>query len=248
MVLVCHTVLQGHVTKRLTNSKGRKHARQVTILPSLVAIVTLVWELWKPLMVSYRSAKFGGHRQYSSRDVASSSRARFRMLYLKSDIAALSVWSIWLESTWHIMEWSVCMLNLPPKTSYLPNLVAINLTKVDMYTFKLLTWPHINHVNKRSRGFNEEIFSWEVSTLPSLVSIGCVQVQNALNLSSDLTRSPHWEVMRICGWESLPVCHHPGKVGDHRHSRSGDMFLICHIIIRDHKCKGLCSLKVASPS
>ena len=91
MVLVCHTVLQGHVTKRLTNSKGRKHARQVTILPSLVAIVTLVWELWKPLMVSYRSAKFGGHRQYSSRDVASSSRAKFRMLYLKSDIAVLSV-------------------------------------------------------------------------------------------------------------------------------------------------------------
>ena len=53
MVLLCHAILQGHVTKRLSNSIGRKHARQVTILPSLVVIGILVWGLWKPLMESH---------------------------------------------------------------------------------------------------------------------------------------------------------------------------------------------------
>ena len=44
MVLDCHVVLQDHVTKRSSNFIDGSHLRQVTILPSLVSISTVV--LW----------------------------------------------------------------------------------------------------------------------------------------------------------------------------------------------------------
>ena len=46
------------------------------------------------------------------------------------------------------------------------------------------------------------------------------------------------------GRELLTVCHHPGKFCEHRHCDSGDIvFLICHVISREHTFKGLCEFK-----
>ena len=44
MVLVCHVISQGHLTKRSSNVMGRSLSRYVIILPSLVAIVNVVVE------------------------------------------------------------------------------------------------------------------------------------------------------------------------------------------------------------
>ena len=60
------------------------------------------------------------------------------------------------------------------------------------------------------------------------------------NLSHDLTWPPHWESMRIYGWELLVLCHYADKPCDHRHCDGGDMFLICHIISLEHMFKWLC--------
>ena len=45
----------------------------------------------------------------------------------------------------------------------------------------------------------------------------CKCRNNVFNLLHELTRSPHWGVMHIFGWELLMLCHHPGKFGDHKH-------------------------------
>ena len=42
MVLVCHVILEEHVIKGWSNIMGRGKSRQVTSLPSLVAIGTVV--------------------------------------------------------------------------------------------------------------------------------------------------------------------------------------------------------------
>ena len=39
--------------------------------------------------------------------------------------------------------------------------------------------------------------------------------------------------------ELLAVCYHPDKPCDHRYCESGDMFLICHVTLRDHMFKEL---------
>ena len=71
---------------------------------------------------------------------------------------------------------------------------------------------------------------------------------NVFNLSRDLTRPPHFEVMRIYGWELLALCHHPDKFGDHRHCDTGDaMFLMCHVISCDHMFTGLYKVMSGSP-
>ena len=50
------------------------------------------------------------------------------------------------------------------------------------------------------------------------------------------------------GRELLTVCHHPGKFCEHRHCDSGDIvFLICHVISREHTFKGLCEFRVEEP-
>ena len=54
--------------------------------------------------------------------------------------------------------------------------------------------------------------------------------------------------MRVYGWQLLPLCHHPDKFCEHRHSDSGDMFLICHMISHNHMFKGFCEFKGGSPS
>ena len=45
MVLVCHVILQGHVIKASNDCMGRRSSRQVTILPSLVALGILVVDI-----------------------------------------------------------------------------------------------------------------------------------------------------------------------------------------------------------
>ena len=45
MILVCHVILQDHVIKRSCDFMDRSPSRKVTILPSLVAIGTLVVEM-----------------------------------------------------------------------------------------------------------------------------------------------------------------------------------------------------------
>ena len=78
-------------------------------------------------------------------------------------------------------------------------------------------------------------------TLPSSVSmVFCKWRYNRFNLCRDLTRPPHWGVMRIYGWELLAICHHPDKFGDHGHCESGDMFLICYVTSSDQIFEGLC--------
>ena len=90
MVLVCQTNLQDHLTKGSSNSMGRSPSRQVTIRPSLTAIGTQVMEIyfslsrdlarprdqrvmllypWKLLLLSRHPAKFGSHKNSSSRDM-----------------------------------------------------------------------------------------------------------------------------------------------------------------------------------
>ena len=47
MVLVCHMILRGHLSKGSSNINGRKPSRLVTILPRLVAIGCVVVETKK---------------------------------------------------------------------------------------------------------------------------------------------------------------------------------------------------------
>ena len=57
---------------------------------------------------------------------------------------------------------------------------------------------------------------------------------NLFNFSCDLTRPPHWGVMRIYGWELLAPYHHPDKFCDHRCSDGRDiMFLSCRVRSRE---------------
>ena len=46
MVSVCHVFLQEHVIQRSCDFMGRSQSKQVTILPSLVVIGTLVVEMF----------------------------------------------------------------------------------------------------------------------------------------------------------------------------------------------------------
>ena len=45
MALVCHAILQDHVNKGSSNVMGRTSSRLLTILPSLVAMSTVVVEM-----------------------------------------------------------------------------------------------------------------------------------------------------------------------------------------------------------
>ena len=48
--------------------------------------------------------------------------------------------------------------------------------------------------------------------------------------------------MWLYGKERLKVIHHPAKFGGDKHYDSGDIFLICHMISRDHKFQESCDL------
>ena len=39
--------------------------------------------------------------------------------------------------------------------------------------------------------------------------------------------------------ESIKAIYHPSRFGGHRHCGSGDMILVCHVILQDHVIKGL---------
>ena len=86
MFLVCHMISQDQMTKGWRNIMGKSLSWQVTRLPSLVTIATVIIEIndfrlsrdltrprdrWvmllylqKPLKISYRPAKFGGYRHF----------------------------------------------------------------------------------------------------------------------------------------------------------------------------------------
>ena len=44
------------------------------------------------------------------------------------------------------------------------------------------------------------------------------------------------------------ICHRPDKFDDYRHDYGGDMFLICHVILRDHMFKVLYKFMGVCPS
>ena len=50
-------------------------------------------------------------------------------------------------------------------------------------------------------------------------------------MSSGLTRSRDHGVIRLYGQEPIKVSYHPARFRDHRHSGSGDMFLVFHVIL-----------------
>ena len=64
--------------------------------------------------------------------------------------------------------------------------------------------------------------------------VSCSWRCNAFNLSRDLTWSPHWEVMRIYGWELIALCHYPDKPCDYKHCDGGNIFLIYQVTSREH--------------
>ena len=66
-----------------------------------------------------------------------------------------------------------------------------------------------DHLIEESCTFLGGSSSCYVTTLASLVTISIVL--------HDLTRSPHWRVMQIFGWELLVLFHHHDKFGDHKH-------------------------------
>ena len=51
------------------------------------------------------------------------------------------------------------------------------------------------------------------------------------SLSRDLARPRSQRVMLIYRQEPIKVSYHPAKFGGHRHFGSGDMFLVCHVIL-----------------
>ena len=48
--------------------------------------------------------------------------------------------------------------------------------------------------------------------------------------------------MRTYGQELFVLCHYADKSCDHKHYDGGDMFLICHVISREHSLKGYVNL------
>ena len=100
---------------------------------------------------------------------------------------------------------SVCVLNIVPKASSLPSLLAMNLMKVEIQIFQTVTWPHLGDLTKGSclgASYNK--------SAPCLVwcsYIFCRWIY-VFYLSRDPTRPLHWGVMYIYGWELLLACHH----------------------------------------
>ena len=56
-------------------------------------------------------------------------------------------------------------------------------------------------------------------------------------------------VMRLYGWMPLTLGHHDATFGGFSHCGSGDeMFLMCHMISKDHVFKGLRDFIRENPS
>ena len=55
-------------------------------------------------------------------------------------------------------------------------------------------------------------------------------------------------VMWLYDWEPLALRHHTANFGGFRHcSREDKTFSICHMISKDHVCKGLCDFMGECP-
>ena len=68
MFLVCHVIKQDHVIQGWDDYNDRSPTREVTILPSLVVIDTVV--VWrKSLKVSHHPTKFGCYRHSGIEDI-----------------------------------------------------------------------------------------------------------------------------------------------------------------------------------
>ena len=109
------------------------------------------------------------------------------------------------------------MLNIFPKVSSLPNLLALNFVKVEIWIFQTVTWCHVGHLIKGSC-----LRTSYTKLGPCLVwyqYISCRQ-RYVFYLSHDPITPLRWDVMLISWWELLAACHNPEKFGDHRHSNS----------------------------
>ena len=103
----------------------------------------------------------------------------------------------------------VCTLNILPKISSPPSLLAINLVKMENIQ------TSVGHLIKGSY-----LGASYTKTAPCLVWCRYIicKLRYLLSFSRDSTKSLRRDVMHIHQWELLAACHHPENVGDHRHS------------------------------
>ena len=106
-------------------------------------------------------------------------------------------------------------MNILPKVSSLPSLLAMNLVKMEHIDFS--NRPHVGHLVKGSC-FGAS-YTKSATCLVSCRYIFC-RLRHAFYLSHDPIKPLHLDVIHIYGWELLAACHHPEKFGDHRHSDS----------------------------
>ena len=107
----------------------------------------------------------------------------------------------------------VCMLNILPKVSSLPSLLAINFVKME--NIHLSNRPHVGLLIKGSC-----LGATYTKTAPCLVwcrYIFC-RLRYVFYFSHDPTKPIRWDVTHNHRWELLAACHHPKNFGDHRHS------------------------------
>ena len=57
------------------------------------------------------------------------------------------------------------------------------------------------------------------------------------SLSYDLEKTHDEMVKKLYGQEPLNVNHHPAKSDSQTHSGSGDIFLVCDMIVQEHIVK-----------
>ena len=85
---------------------------------------------------------------------------------------------------------------------------------------------------------------WQVTTLPSLVVIGCCN-----KLLYDLARARDSITIRLYRQESLKVSHHTTKFVCDRHCGSGNkMSQFCHMILQNLVIRRSCDFMGRSPS
>ena len=114
---------------------------------------------------------------------------------------------------------SVYLMNILPKVSSLPNLLAINFMKMEIQIVQTVTWPHVGHLIKGS-------CLGASNTMSAPCQLWCRYIfwwwRHVFCLSRDPTSPFCWDVIRIYGWELLVTCHHTEKFGGHKHSDSSE--------------------------
>ena len=138
-------------------------------------------------------------------------------------------------------RFNICILSKKTPTSKSALCQAlISLMKMEKNIFQIDTWPPVCHMIKEPCGFNVETsFGKAAPCVISCPWADCKGGYNVINLSRELTRPPHWEIMLIFSWELLVECHHPDKSGDHWPSASGDIkYLTFHVTLQKHVVQG----------